>query len=290
MRSWPADSIVALGTGVLLLCVLAGTAGLGPLGALAGLACLLACNALLAHGLASAGRSRLRPADRITLARATLVAGVAALVAGSFRGPVSVAALATLAGCALVLDAVDGYVARRDRCTGLGARFDMEVDAFLILVLSGYASHQFGGWVLAIGAARYGYLLAGWLQPWLAEPVPPRHWSKVVAAIQGVVLATAAAGLLPGPVIGAAIVLAMALLAESFGHQNPGAGPAAPGHCRLPPAGRQRGPWLSRPAPDSRLPHAAGGLGRTRSPVGAGCDRSPVGWLPDWPSRRSGSR
>lgn len=220
MRSWPADSVVALGAGVLLLCALAGTAGPGLLGGLAGLACLLACNALLAHGLARAGRSALRPADRITLVRATLVAGVAALVAGSLRGPVSVAALTTLAGCALALDAVDGYVARRDRgCTEFGARFDMEVDAFLILVLSWYASHQFGDWVLAIGAARYGYLLAGWLLPWLAEPVPPRQWSKVVAAIQGVVLTTAAAGLLPRLVTGTAIVVALALLAESFGHQ-----------------------------------------------------------------------
>ena len=220
MRTWPADSVAALGAGALLLCVLAGTAGLGLLGGLAGLGCLLACNALLAHGLARAGRSGLRPADRITLLRATLVAGVAALVASSFRGPVSVATLVLLAGCALALDALDGYLARRSHgCTELGARFDMEVDAFLILVLSGYVSHQFGGWVLAIGAARYGYLVAGWLLPWLAEPVPPRRWSKVVAAIQGVVLTTAAAGLLPRLVTGVALVAALALLAESFGHQ-----------------------------------------------------------------------
>lgn len=220
MRTWPADSVAALGAGALLLWALAGTAGLGLLGGVVGLACLVTCNALLARGLAAAGSSRLRPADRITLLRATLVAGVAGLVADSFRGPIGVAALTTLAGGALLLDALDGYVARRSRaCTDLGARFDMEVDAFLILALSGYASHQFGGWVLAIGAARYGYLVAGLLLPWLAEPAPPRQWSKVVAAIQGVVLTTATAGLLPRPVTGTALLLALALLAESFGHQ-----------------------------------------------------------------------
>ena len=40
---------------------------------------------------------------------------------------------------ALILDGVDGKVARRTgTSTALGARFDMEVDAFLILVLSVY--------------------------------------------------------------------------------------------------------------------------------------------------------
>ncbi len=34
--------------------------------------------------------------------------------------------------------------------------------------------------------------------PWLRRPVPPRHWRKVVAAIQGIVLTVAAADVLPG--------------------------------------------------------------------------------------------
>jgi phosphatidylglycerophosphate synthase len=206
--------------GAALLAVLAGTAGLGPAGVAAGLACLLATGVLLARGLAAAGRRDLGPADRITLVRAGLVAGVAALVVDSIGRPVSVVALTGLAAGALVLDAVDGQVARRRQaCSELGARFDMEVDAFLILLLSGYAAHRFGGWVLAIGLARYGYLVAGWLLPWLREPVPPRYWYKVVAAIQGIVLTVAASGLLPRPILVAALVVALLLLAESFGHQ-----------------------------------------------------------------------
>ena len=42
----------------------------------------------------------------------------------------------------------------------LGARFDMEVDAFLILVLSVYVGRTIGAWVLAIGVARYAFVAA----------------------------------------------------------------------------------------------------------------------------------
>ena len=124
--------------------------------------------------------------------------GVAALVADSFHQPAPVAILVTLAVVALALDAVDGWVARRSgTASALGARFDGEVDAFLILVLSVYVARSAGAWVLAIGAARYAFLAAGWLLPWMREPLPPRYWRKVVAATQGIVLTIAAADVLP---------------------------------------------------------------------------------------------
>ena len=129
-----------------------------------------------------------------------------------------VALLVSLAAVALVLDAVDGWVARRTRTTAtLGARFDGEVDAFLILVLSVYVARSAGAWVLAIGAARYAFLVAGWLLPWMRAPLPPRYWRKVVAATQGIVLTVAAADVLPPALTRAALVGALALLAESFG-------------------------------------------------------------------------
>ena len=101
--------------------------------------------------------------------------------------------------------------------TPLGAQFDGEVDAFLILVLSVYVARSAGAWVLAIGAARYAFLAAGWLLPWMREQLPPRHWRKVVAATQGIVLAIAAADVLPLAVTQVALLVALALLAESFG-------------------------------------------------------------------------
>ena len=55
-----------------------------------------------------------------------------------------VVALATVG---LVLDAVDGWIARRTRTvTALGARFDGEVDAFLILALSVLVARSLGAW------------------------------------------------------------------------------------------------------------------------------------------------
>ena len=80
-----------------------------------------------------------------------------------------------------------------------------------------YVARSIGVWVLAIGAARYAFLAAGWVLPWLREPLPPRYWRKVVAATQGVVLAIAAADVLPPALSQAALVAALVLLAESFG-------------------------------------------------------------------------
>ena len=74
-----------------------------------------------------------------------------------------------------------------------------------------------GWWVLAIGLARYAFVAAGWVLPWLRGPLPPRHWTKVVAAIEGVVLTVAAADMLPEAVTTAMLLVALGLLAESFG-------------------------------------------------------------------------
>ncbi len=215
VRTGPAVGLIAQ---LALLGVLAGSVGLGVAGWLAGAAWGVATYVILARGLARSGGDRLGPADRVTLARATLVGGVTALVADAFDRPVSVPTLVTLAGVALVLDAVDGWVARRtETVSGLGALFDMEVDAFLILVLSVYAAPTVGGWVLAIGAARYAFGVAGRLWPWVRALLPPRYWRKVVAATQGTVLAVVATGALPTAAAMVAVAVSLALLAESFG-------------------------------------------------------------------------
>src|SRR5690349_15524785 len=214
-----------------LLGVVSATAGLGVAGWIAGLATGSAATALLVTARMRSDQPAIFPADWVTLTRALLAAGVAGLVAGSSGGPASTTALVTLSTVALVLDAVDGQVARRTgTATPLGARIDGEVDAFLILLLSIAVSRDYGGWVLAIGAARYALLLAGWLIPWLAAPLPPRYWGKVVAAVQGIVLTVAASGLLDRLAGMIAVAAAFLLLAESFGRDviwlyRTGAGP-----------------------------------------------------------------
>jgi phosphatidylglycerophosphate synthase len=170
-----------------------------------------------AAGLRGLGE-RLGPASSVTLARATLAVGVAALAVHSFTGDTPVALLVVLAAVALALDAVDGWVARRTgTASAAGARFDGEVDAFLILALSVYVAPTYGAWVLAIGAARYVFLAGEWLLPWMRAPLPPRRWRKVVAAAQGVVLAVAASAVLPRALTQALLVAALALLTASMG-------------------------------------------------------------------------
>ena len=203
---------------VILLVALAGTVGLTVSGWLLGIGCGVGMNVALARGLDRFGADALGPADRVTLVRATLVGAVAALMAVAFVRPEVVPALVALSVVALVLDAVDGWVARHTGTVSpLGARFDGEVDAFLILVLSVYVSNFIGPWVLAIGAARYLFLVAGWLEPWMHAQLPPRYWRKTVAAIQGVTLTAAAADVLPRRATEVALVVALGLLTESFG-------------------------------------------------------------------------
>ena len=171
---------------LLLLAVLARTVGLGGAGWLVGPAVGLMLNAALARALWRDPVARLGPADWVTLIRATLAVGVAALTAASFERDLAVATLVALASVALALDFVDGWVARRTGTTSaLGARLDGEVDAFLILVLSVEVAPSIGGWVLAIGLARYAFFAAGWALPWLRAPLPRRDWRKTVTASQG---------------------------------------------------------------------------------------------------------
>lgn len=210
--------VAGLALQVVLLATLFATLGLTPEGLLAGAVYGLALFAFLATGLQRAAMDRLGPANTVTLARAILVGGVTALVVTSFTHPVSTPALVAIAGVALALDGVDGQVARRTGSTSaLGARFDMEIDAFLILVLSVYAGDRFGWWTVALGAYRYLFVVASWALPWLNAALPPKFSRKVVAALQGVVLAVATAHLLPYTVTMAALALAFVTLTWSFG-------------------------------------------------------------------------
>ena len=211
--------IAGLGIQLVLLGVLwsAGVC-LGLVGWLAGIAYALTTWVILG---AAIRRSRIRafgPANGVTLVRATLVGCVTAIVAQAVLEHERDTVLIVIAAVALVLDAVDGKVARRTgTASRLGARFDMEVDAFLILVLSVFVARSFGLWVLAIGVMRYAFVAAGWVLPWLRGPLAPTFIGKAVAVLQGVVLVVAAADVLPHPVAPVAVATALVFLTWSFG-------------------------------------------------------------------------
>jgi len=234
----PADRQQA-GAALLQLTVLTAL-HLGPAGWLAGAVYAIGLQVLLAGAVRNARTCALGPADLVTLGRALLVGGVTALVAdGLWTGHTAVGVLVPLAAVALALDAVDGRVARRTGTVSeLGARFDMETDAFLIMVLSVQAATVLGPWVLAIGALRYLFVAAGWVLPWLTGSLPARMSAKTIAAAQGIVLLAVSSTLLP-PIAAAALTAAalaalvwsfaqsIRLLARAEGPQDTTARPAA---------------------------------------------------------------
>ena len=121
------------------------------------------------------------------------------------------------AGGVAALDGVDGWLARRARMqSAFGARFDMETDAALLLVLSALALRldKAGAWVLLIGLMRYLFVATGWLLPWLTAPLTATVRGKTVAVVQMVTLAIAL--VLPRPLASAATPTALALLIWSF--------------------------------------------------------------------------
>ncbi|WP_041840996.1 CDP-alcohol phosphatidyltransferase family protein [Actinoplanes friuliensis] len=210
--------IVGLAAHLILMLALAATTGVSAAGWLAGTAYAVILAGSLGAGMHRTGMRALGPANAVTLGRATLVGGVTALVVTSFEAPVPLPVLVTLIGVALALDGVDGQVARRtNSTTQLGARFDMEVDAFLILVLSVFVAGTFGWWTIAIGAFRYVFVAASWAWPWLNAALPPKFSRKVVAAVQGVVLVVATASLLPDALALTAVAGALVSLVWSFG-------------------------------------------------------------------------
>ncbi|CAL9361725.1 hypothetical protein SUDANB121_00688 [Nocardiopsis dassonvillei] len=187
--------------------------GLGPAGWATATAVAVAGGALLARAAARA-RHRFGPADTLTLARCTLTAATAGLLADAAHPWAAVATAAT----ALALDLADGPVARRTgTASEFGARFDMEADAFLLLVLSAAAAPLLGPWTLAIGTMRYAFAAAARWAPWLSAPLPPSRARKAVAAVQGTALVAALAPATPHPLAALLTAAALALLTWSFG-------------------------------------------------------------------------
>ena len=79
-----AGPLTGLVVQLLLLAALAGTVGLDAAGWVVGLTCAAIIDVALAYGLSRYSSDRQGAADWVTLARASLAVGVAALVADSF--------------------------------------------------------------------------------------------------------------------------------------------------------------------------------------------------------------
>jgi phosphatidylglycerophosphate synthase len=161
---------------------------------------------------------RFGAANQITTLRAILVALVAGLV-GEPKLP-SVASAAVAASVVVtLLDGVDGWLARRERtASSFGARFDMEIDALLILALSVLAwRHQkAGGWVVLSGLLRYAFVAAGAVAPWFREPLPARLRRQTICVIQITALTLVMLPAIKPPASTAIAAAALAALSYSF--------------------------------------------------------------------------
>jgi phosphatidylglycerophosphate synthase len=86
---------------------------------------------------------------------------------------------------------VDGWLARRGgHVSDFGARFDMEVDGVLALVLAllAYAGGHAGALIVLLGVPLYLFRVAQIALPWLRGDLPPRFSRKLVCVVQIAVL------------------------------------------------------------------------------------------------------
>ncbi len=160
-------------------------------------------------------------ANQITLARAVLISLIGGLLAPTAPGGYLTAwAVVIVALAALLLDGVDGWLARRfHRMSSFGARFDMETDALLALILAVLVVRfdKAGTWILAAGGARYVFGLAGLLLPQLRRPLPASRRRQTVCVV---LVATLTLCMVPSVATGwtqALAAIALATVLWSFG-------------------------------------------------------------------------
>jgi phosphatidylglycerophosphate synthase len=144
----------------------------------------------------------------ITAVRVMLSAALALFVSA----PVQQAGLVM---AIFAIDGLDGWVARRLHATSMqGAHFDMEADAYLVLVVCALLVERVGSWVLLGGLLRYAFVLATWLVPSRGEAPRSRLARYAFAAsLTGYVMAL----LVPGPLRWVPALLATLILCASFG-------------------------------------------------------------------------
>lgn len=128
-------------------------------------------------------------------------------------------AISLLVALLITLDGVDGYFARRENLESrFGARFDMEVDAYLALVIALllWQSQRAGIWVLGLGLMRYLFVIWSWYTPALRAKLFPSLRRKTVCVIQLSALCLMLTPLMVSSTIAYVGVTALVCLTASF--------------------------------------------------------------------------
>jgi phosphatidylglycerophosphate synthase len=127
--------------------------------------------------------------NSVTLVRSALVCWLAGFIFLSdvMASPAIAWSLASAGGVVLILDGVDGWLARKTGQTSrFGARFDMEIDSLfaIVLALLVWQTDKIGFWVLLIGLPRPIFVLAAWFEPRLKNPLPESLARKTICVVQ----------------------------------------------------------------------------------------------------------
>lgn len=214
--------LVAIGSGVMVAgLAIASLAGFGA-GYVVKAMVVYACGAVLVwRGLPLAHpHARFGAANRVTLLRLALSALLAAVIGEPMGHPDVMAwAIVVAATVTALLDAADGPLARRSGlASDFGARFDMETDAWLTLVLCGLILHfdKAGVWVLAAGLMRYAFVAAARLWPWLSGTLPVSLRRKAVCVGQITTLIVCLGPIVPHALSSALAAASLLVLAWSF--------------------------------------------------------------------------
>lgn len=181
-------------------------------------------SAIALAGLFAHPHRRLGVANMITSVRAGLTALIAAaLLEVEHLGPGGDAALAwaliAVVIVALALDGCDGVTARyQGTISRFGTRFDMEVDALMVLILSllAFASGKAGAFVICIGLMRYAYLAIHALFPRLPKELRPSLVRKAICVLQILALGAIMTPVIVPPYSNAIALVALFLLTVSF--------------------------------------------------------------------------
>lgn len=173
---------------------------------------------LLKLALSHLQRPSFGAANTVTLGRAALTLLLVALL-GAAPTPALGWLLVGLGTAGVALDGVDGALARgRDEASAFGARFDMEVDALLILVLAAlvWQHGKAGAWILAAGLLRYAFVAASWALSWLGAELPPSRRRQAVCVVQIVSLLGALAPVVAVPWSAVLALAGLVVLVWSF--------------------------------------------------------------------------
>ena len=142
--------------------------------------------------------------------------GVSLAIACGF-GELPSLAFAAVVLALLLLDGVDGWLARRGgSASAFGAQFDMEVDALMVLIveLALWEKGGFGAWILITGLLRYVYVLCLALLPARNGAQPRSRIARY--AFSALVVGLIAAVALPGAAVTWAAAIGTALVSASF--------------------------------------------------------------------------